>query len=109
MRRVLAAWTEHSAHPYWPRTLAPQLRNAGFQVTHQVVFSLFNPYYDTDTYSHGVIDFIATFVQGRHGITPDEAQAWADELRQRGREDGYFFSLNRYAFLTIKPEAERGI
>jgi ubiquinone/menaquinone biosynthesis C-methylase UbiE len=109
MRRVLAAWTEHSAHPYLPRTLAPQLRKAGFQITHQTVFPLFNPHYDTDTYSHGIIDFIATFVQGRHGITADEAQAWADELRQRSQADDYFFSLNRYVFLAVKPEAERGI
>ena len=105
MRRILAAWVEHAAHPYLPRTLAPELRNAGFQITEQAVFPLFNPKYDPNTYSHGLIDFIASFVTDRQGITAEEAQAWANELRQRGQVDDYFFSLNRYMFLAVKPEA----
>jgi len=43
------------------------------------------------------------FVRGRGGIAPEEAQAWAQELRQLGAQGEYFFSLNRYVFLATKP------
>jgi ubiquinone/menaquinone biosynthesis C-methylase UbiE len=105
MRRVLTVWLEHSAHPYLPRRLAPLLRNAGFQVSHQAVFPLFNPRYDPNAFGYGVVDFVASFVQGREGAADGEAQAWADELRERGQADEYFFSLNRYVFLAFKPES----
>ncbi|HEY7094637.1 MAG TPA: methyltransferase domain-containing protein, partial [Ktedonobacterales bacterium] len=104
MRRVLTVWLEHSAHAYLPRALTPLLRNAGFHVTHEAVFPLFNPRYAPDTFSYGLIDFIVSFVQGRAGVSAEEAQAWADELRERGQADEYFFSLNRYVFLAARPE-----
>jgi hypothetical protein len=31
-----------------------------------------------------------------------ELQAWRDELHELGREDRYFFSLNRYVFEIAK-------
>jgi hypothetical protein len=102
MRHVMAAWTEHSAHPYMPRTLASKLRAAGFTITERVIFPLFNPEYSTDTYSHGIIDFIAAFVPGRQGVTEEEAQAWANELRQRKEAGDYFFSMNRFVFVARK-------
>jgi hypothetical protein len=61
---------------------------------------LFNPRYHADTYSYGVIDFIASFVPGRQSVTEEEAKAWAEELHNLGKEEGYFFSLNRYLFLV---------
>ncbi|MCC7360325.1 MAG: methyltransferase domain-containing protein [Anaerolineales bacterium] len=103
MDRVLAAFTEHCAHPYLARTLVPRLRQAGFTSSRSLVFPLFNPRYDADTYSHGIIDFIAAFVPGHRGVTEAEAQAWADELRQLGQNGDYFFSLNRYLFCVEKP------
>lgn len=103
MERVLAAFTEHCAHPYLPRTLAPRLRQAGFLLERQDVFPLFNPTYGVDTYSYGIIDFVASFVPGRRGVTAEEAKAWAEELRALGEGGAYFFSLNRYLFLVAKP------
>jgi len=107
MRRILAAWAEHCAHLHLPRTLASKLRNAGFLLKDQAAYPLFNPRYDPDTYSYGVIDFIAAFVPGRQGVTHEEAIAWVEELRQLGKKDEYFFSLNRYLFLAVKSEARR--
>ena len=102
MARVLAAWGEHAADSYLPRTLAGRLRNAGFRVEHERVIPLFNPVYDENTYSNRVIDTIAAFVTGREGIGRDEADAWARELRQAGERGDYFFSLNRYLFIARK-------
>ena len=57
-----------------------------------------NAGFDPDTYSAGLIGFIAAFVPGRHGLTDADAAAWAQDLRALG--DDYFFSLNRYVFLA---------
>ncbi|MFQ5775082.1 MAG: class I SAM-dependent methyltransferase [Kiloniellaceae bacterium] len=105
MARVLAAWDEHFVHAGLPRTLSPQLRDAGFTVRRRAVIPMFNPEYDTDTFSHGMIGIIASFVVGRKGVTREEADAWAAELRELGERGRYFFSLNRYLFVADKPGA----
>ena len=64
--------------------------------------SQFNPEFDPNTYSNRIIDLIIPFVVGRGGITQDEAEAWAADLRERGQNVDYFFSLNRYFFLATK-------
>ncbi|MFC0624276.1 methyltransferase domain-containing protein [Kribbella deserti] len=99
MRRVLTAFEEHLSDPHLPRTLGETLEMAGFTVTHRQVVPMLNAGYDPWTYSVGLVDIIAAFVSGRSGVTPAEAEAWADDLRSFGR--GYFFSLNRYLFVAV--------
>ena len=103
MNRVLAAWAEHAADPYLPRTLVDKLIRAGFCIESQEVIPLFNPSFDPDTYSNRVIDLIVPFVIGRFDIDRDEANGWAEKLRSAGNEGEYFFSLNRYLFVAKKP------
>jgi ubiquinone/menaquinone biosynthesis C-methylase UbiE len=105
MRRVLAAFEAHCAHPHLASALAPRLRAAGFAVEHQSVFPLFNPRLHAGTYSHGLIDFVASFVSGKSDADGEETKVWAAELRRLGAEDRYFFSLNRYLFRVRKPVA----
>lgn len=101
--RILAAWEQHAADAYLPRTMVNTLARAGFRVKSQHVMPLLNPSYDPNTFSNRLIDIIVPFVTGRNGITRDEAELWAKELRQAGERGDYFFSLNRYLFV-----AERG-
>lgn len=102
MGRILAAWEQHAANVHLPRTLANRLSRVGFRVQSQKVVPLFNPSYDPNTYSNRIIDLIVPFVTGRNGITRDEAEEWAKDLRQAGKEGSYFFSLNRYLFIAQK-------
>jgi ubiquinone/menaquinone biosynthesis C-methylase UbiE len=102
MQRVLAAWEEHAADPYLPRTLSNRLAGAGFDVQLQEVVPILNPSFDQNTYSNRLIDLIASFVSGRSNISGDEARIWADELRDLCGDGQYFFSLNRYLFLAVK-------
>lgn len=102
MRRILAAWEQHAADVYLPRTLANKLARAGFRMQSQQIIPLFNPSYDPNTYSNRIIDLIVPFVSGRNGITRDEAEEWAKDLRQAGKQGDYFFSLNRYLFTVQK-------
>lgn len=103
MRRILAVYTAHAADCYLPRTLAKRLRHAGFHVEAPQVLPLLSTTYDPNAYSNRSIDGIAAFVAGREGITQEEADAWAHDLRQFAEHGEYFFSLNRYIFLATKP------
>ena len=98
MRRMLAAWDEHLAHPHLPRSLTPLLRDAGFRVTQRTTIPLLNAGWDPDRFSRHLIGFISAFVPGRQGITEDEVAAWAQDLVDQGPD--YFFSLNRYLFVA---------
>ena len=66
------------------------------------VYTVLNPAYDENTYSHGLIGLVEAFVPGRQGVTKEHAEAWTEQLRRAGDEGRYFFSLNRYLFLAAK-------
>ena len=98
MARVLHAWDEHLAHPHLPRVLPELLATGGFTLRRAAVVPVLNVGYSSDTFSGGTVGMIAEFVSGRQGITPEQAAAWADDLRSLG--PNYFFSLNRYLFVA---------
>jgi len=102
MSRVLSAWEQHAADSYLPRTMSNRLRHAGFQVDATKIVPVLNTAYDTNTFSNQLIDSIVPFVIGRNGLTRDEAEAWAGEIRLAGKRGEYFFSLNRYLFMAKK-------
>ena len=99
MRRVLAAWNEHLADAHLPRRLNRLLTDAGFTVARCEVVPLLNSSYHPQTYSAGLIGFIAGFVPGRAGLTVDDVEAWRADLEALGLD--YFCSVNRYLFLAI--------
>jgi arsenite methyltransferase len=103
MTRVLSAFEEHLAHPHLPRQLGPLLSRAGFRVERCEVLVQLNPGFDPSSYSCGLIGLIRRFVPGRRGVTARDAEAWAEDLHERGRRGEYFFSLNQYFFLASKP------
>jgi hypothetical protein len=100
MLRVLDAWDEHLAHRDLPRRLPELLAGAGFALRECAVVPMLNVGGHEDTFSGGLIDLVARFVEGRRGVGADEARAWADGLRAMGPR--YFFSLNRYLFLATR-------
>jgi ubiquinone/menaquinone biosynthesis C-methylase UbiE len=102
MRRLLAAWTQRFADPHLPRSLASQLRAAGFKVNQLQVLVLLNPDYSPDTYSIANGQIMADFAVTRGQLTREEANAWLADLHQVGRQGRYFFSLNRYLFLATR-------
>jgi arsenite methyltransferase len=62
---------------------------------------LFNPRLEQDTFSALNMGMIARFVAGRQGLTEADVGAWMADLRERGAEDDYLFSVNRYCFLAV--------
>jgi arsenite methyltransferase len=102
MRRLLAAWTQRFADPHLPRSLASQLRTAGFGVNQPQVLVLLNPDYSPDTYSIANGEIMADFAVTRGQLTREEANGWLADLHQLGSQGRYFFSLNRYLFLATR-------
>jgi ubiquinone/menaquinone biosynthesis C-methylase UbiE len=100
-RRVMAAWADHLVDPHLPCTLPGHLRRAGFRLTGRRLIPLFNPRYEPNSFSALTVETVARFVIGRHGLTAADVDAWAADLRERGAEDEYLFSLNRYCFLAV--------
>jgi arsenite methyltransferase len=98
--RILRAWDEHLAHRDLPRRLPQLLRDAGFELAHSEVVPLLNIGYHTNTYSAPIADMIARFVSGRQGISAEEANSWAGDIKSMG--DNYFFSINRYLFVATR-------
>ncbi len=63
---------------------------------------LLNVGYQSATYSAGLLEIVTKFVASSGGMTAQEAQAWANDLRGLG--PAYFFGLNRYLFCaTSRP------
>jgi arsenite methyltransferase len=96
MARVLRAWDEHLVHPHLPRYLPQLLAEAGFGLERCEVFPMLNVGYERDTYAGNGLELIARFVPGHGGVTAEEAEAWAADLRGLGSR--FFFSVNRYVF-----------
>lgn len=101
--RILKVWDEHLADAHLPATLSPKLRAAGFQITRREIIPLLNPEYHANCFAAGILDGIRGFVAGRSGITREEADAWAQSLRDLGARGEFFFSINRYVFQAVKP------
>jgi SAM-dependent methyltransferase len=99
-RRIMAAWEEHLVHPHLPPALPGHLRRAGFAVTGRSLIPLFNPTYEPNTYSAMIMDVMAEFVSGRQNLTREDIDGWRQDLRSRGEDDDYLFSINRYCFLA---------
>jgi len=96
--RILEAWRPHAPHPSLPRTLAPRLRRAGFDVEEIRAITLLNTSYDEDTYSYNMAALIADFVRAREALPDETVAEWLTELTQLDQDGEYFFSLNRYLF-----------
>lgn len=103
MQRVLDAWDEHLVDPHLPRRLIGLLEQAGLTVELCQIVPIVNTRSNHNTYSEGMTELVADFVPGRRGLTGADAAAWRDELNDLSRGGDYFFSLNRYLFLAIKP------
>jgi arsenite methyltransferase len=102
--RIAAAWNEHLPDPYLPRSLAPRLRAAGFEVREIRIVPILNTAYDATTFSYNIAALIAAFVPGHGGISEDEATEWLNDLAELQHQGRYFFSVNRYLFAASRPE-----
>ena len=103
MRRMMQGWSQHIPHPQLPRTLIQRMQRAGFADVQAHTIPLMNMYYSTDTFSGGMMGFIASFVGGLPDFGPQLAADWQADVQTMKDAGGYFFSLNRFVFVARKP------
>lgn len=105
MERVLKVWDDHLADPHLPATLGPLMKRAGFTLRRVEIVPMLSPSYQPATYAAGMMRTISNYVRtnaARHGVQPQELQAWWDDQQQLIAREEFFFSVNRYAFLATR-------
>jgi len=104
MRRALSAWDEHLAHPALPRTLAGDLRRAGFEDVRAEGHVFTTNELDPETYGGANLPLIEDYVSGRQGFSEAEAASWANEQRELAARGEFFFSVTQFCFAATKPQ-----
>ncbi len=106
--RILKAWERHFTHPHLPAQLPQLLADAGFSLKSVHVVPIINLQLTENTFSHGILNMIQSFVVAKAGIKAEEAHGWAADVRSQAARGQYFFSLCRYMFVAERPRASRG-
>ena len=101
-RRVLAAWDKHLTHPSLPRTLAAQLRNAGFEDVRMDAHAFATTEPIPDAYGGSLVPLLEQYVAEQGGMTHQEAKAWADEQRELGDRGEFFFTVTQFCFTATR-------
>ena len=102
MRRMMQGWSQHIPYPQLPRTLIQRMQRAGFVDVQVHTIPLLNMNYSIDTFSGGMMGFIASFVSGLQDYGPQLVTDWQADVSSMADAGGYFFSLNRYVFVARK-------
>ena len=102
MHRVLAAWDKHLTHPSLPRTLAPQLRDAGFEQVQMDAYPFATIDLIPDAYGGSLVPLLERYVTEQGGMSQEEATAWADEQRKLGERGEFFFTVTQFCLTAIR-------
>jgi arsenite methyltransferase len=103
MRRVLDAWDGHLTHPALPRTLAAQLRSAGFGDVRFEGHAFAAAELSPGSFPAAFVGLVENYVGGREGFQ-DEAQAWAVEQRELGGRGDFYFAHVQCCFTAIRAD-----
>jgi arsenite methyltransferase len=102
MRRVLAAWDNHLTNTSLPRTLAAQLRNAGFKDVRMAAHAFATTELIPDTYGGSLLPLIEQYVGEQGVMSQEEAKAWADEQRELGDRGEFFCTVTQFCFTATR-------
>ena len=103
MKRVLRAWDDHLTHPALPRTLAAQLRAAGFEEIRATGHTFASIELDPETYGAATMPLIAAYAAGQGSLGTDEAQDWEAEQRELGERGEFYFAVVQSCFTANRP------
>jgi ubiquinone/menaquinone biosynthesis C-methylase UbiE len=102
MRAMLDAWDKHLVHKSIPRTLAPSLRNGGFDNITAEGHAFTTVELDPETYGGSLIDVITQYVTEQAAMNPDEVRAWRAEQEQLAANGEFYFSCVQCCFIAHK-------
>jgi len=100
--RILEASIAEFAQPHLPPRLPRLLGAAGLRLTAVEAIPVVDLRGTPGSYSGDMIAVMRARALRQHAA-PAEAEAWAADLRGRVGGPDYFFSVNRYCFVAVKP------
>jgi SAM-dependent methyltransferase len=103
MQRMLETWTKRYVNARVARLFPGCLRRAGLEIEHAGAIPIVELDPDQSSYSGSQIAELVRYVAGKDGISPEDAKAWQQDLRQLAEQGAYFYGLNRYLFVARKP------
>lgn len=103
MQKVMDAFKSHCANSILPRTLAPVLRDAGFEIIAVSSYPIVNIGWDAGNYSCSSIPFIVGYIKTQISLPAAELDAWAAELKQLADDGRYYYATNRMIFEFRRP------
>ena len=102
--QILEAWDHHLAHPSLPRSLAPRLREAGFQDvagTGHGFSTISN--LDPATYGAAIIPLIASYVSSNGLVDAERVDAWVEDQQRLSDRGEFYFASVQLCFSGVKP------
>jgi arsenite methyltransferase len=106
MERVLAAWDEHLTHPALPRTLAPRMRDAGFEDVSMEGHAFASTELTPEAYGSALLPLMWGFVGGVEGIGEETANAWLAEQHELQERGEFYFSCTQFCFTGVKGDGD---
>ncbi len=101
-RRMLEARMAAFAQPHLPPRLPGLLGRVRLALARVEAIPIINLRYDPDSFSGDMIGVVRASAL-RRGVTPEDAEAWATDLRSCTGDGDYFFCVNRFLFVATKP------
>ena len=103
--QILKAWDHHLAHRSLPRSLAPRLREAGFEEVEATghVFSTVSTL-DPETYGAAIIPIIASYVTVNRLIDEAAVKTWVDDQHSLSEKGEFYFAGVQFCFSAVKPD-----
>lgn len=98
MRRVLDAWDRHLADPFLPRTLAGQMRAAGFEDVRMQGHVFATTEFDPETYGGYLVPLIRDYVVDHDLVAAEDADAWVGEQRELAAGGAFYFTVTQFCF-----------
>jgi arsenite methyltransferase len=104
-KRVLSAWDRHLAHPSLPRSLAPRLREAGFEEINGTghVFTTISTL-DPQTYGGAIIPIIANYIISNKLLDDESVAAWLDDQHRLSDTGEFYFACIQFCFTGVRPD-----
>jgi SAM-dependent methyltransferase len=103
MARVLDAFDDHCPQPRLGSALGPHLRAAGFEVVRVEPNTILNTSLEPGRFAYHLMGSIEEYVAAHDEIGPDDATAWAEDLRRHDDRGETFFSYTQYCYLVRRP------
>ena len=100
--QIIAAWDKAVPSARLPARLGSLLGNAGFESVHIDAIPNISTSCDKGGFSMSMMEQCSQAAVEQDIITEKESQEWLAGLIQLGKEDAYFFCVNRFLFSALK-------